>query len=479
MSTLIQFKGKDYWAADILVSSGARPSETILYGPNDIVENTTPGSLYISTEDQQFTINGMRLVSPQNRPVRWDDQAESQFLLVDRRQAWWEVMHSCRYNILKADGGRFEERNCKQMFEDLLAVAGEALFFTSFASTELYPTIDNLSDVSVGSILEELCEISKHTIGFLPNGTVAVYALGHGGNQLVSSDTLKSVPQASETLPLSRTAISAPTVFESVVDLEARAMESDGELVALADASYKPPAGWGGQWPGQYGDVSSGSQYLACRSLYRIYVVTGITNDEQTADIVVNADDFTIISKGTGVYDNSRSAELIPQVTGEFWPEVHKGDISSSAGEHWFGGFEVVDNVFHFDRPVFKVSSKAISPAVLKATVRHTCRDATGGFVCERVGDGPEAIASWVTPVIRNSIGTNVSQVEAELTEFKRICDREAATGVGMQIHAGIIPAEVNGICRTVRYKVGESKVASGFAETEFYYGKNWEGLLV
>lgn len=475
----IQFKGEDYWAADVLIESGAKPSATILYGSSDIAEDTSSGDLTIATEQDTLVFRGMRLVSPQNRIVRWDDHAESQYMLLDRRQDWWEKLFACQYNILRCDGERLEEKTCKELFDLLLTEAGETGFSTDNASGALYPTLDYRDNVPLGQILHDLCEKSKHTIGFLPNGNIAVFALGSGGIQPFNNTTIKNFKQDTSVLPLEYTAISAPTIFESEMTLAAKAMEEDGELVDLADATYKPASGWADQWPGQYEGVADASQYLAVRSLYKLYVVASIANDEATEDSPVNNDRFRVLADGVCVYDDRDSAVVVEKVVGEFWPETHKGDLTTAAGEHWYGKTEVVNNVFYFDRPVFKVTGGSVSEATLKATARHVCWADGGKLVAEKVGEGPEVLASWVVPVLRNEIGNNITNVNAELTEFKRICDQEAAAPVSMEIHADLARVEVNGKCRCARYKLGEAKASSGFAETEVYFGKNWGGLLI
>ena len=475
----ITFKGKDYWAADILIESGAKPSATVLYGPSDIVENTVPGDLIVVSEQDTLTFKDMQLVSPQNRIVRWDDHVESQYTLLDRRQSWWEKLHACQFNLVRCDGERLEEKTCKELFDILLAAADEVGFNTDEASEALYPTLDYKENVPLGQILHDLCEKSKHTIGFLPDGNVAVFALGSGGEQPFTNISIKNFKQDTAIIPSEFTAISAPTIFESEMTLAAKAMEEDGEMVDLADASYKPGSGWGDQWPGQYEGVADASQYLAVRSLYKLYTVSSITNDEATGDSPVNNDRFRILSDGVCVYDSSNSAVVVEKVTGEFWPETHKGDLTTVAGEHWFGKTEVVNNVFYFDRPIFKVTAGSVSEASLKAHARHVCWDEDGKLVAEKVGSGPEQLASWVTPILRHDTGNNISNVEAELTEFKRICDQEAAVPVSMEIHADLQRVEVNGKCRVARYKIGEAKATTGFAETEVYFGKNWEGLLI
>ena len=479
MTPSIVFDGKEFWGADVLISSGARPSTTILFGSYEQNYDTNPKTLYISSEISQLQIPQMYPVNTQNRPVRWKGVGESQIVLEDRRRQWWRTFAGYRCNLLRSDGGRINEKSCRTIFSELLAIVGESTASTIFASAELYPTLD-YKNALVGQILEDLCKKTKHTIGFTPDGRVAVYALGTGAAQTIpqNGSTLKSFQQRTEIRPDNFTAISAPTIFESEVTLAARAMEEDGELVALADASYKPGAGWGQQWPGQYAGVAADKQWLAMRSLYKVFVGTAVTNDQATADSTITGT-VVYLNDKMGVWSSAESSASVDKVTGVFWPEAHRGDLASGSTDVWQGSFEIRDGVFYFDRPVFKVAAGAVSEPELKAIVRHKVLKAGGQYSCEKVGEGPEVLADWVVPVIRHGIGTNVAQVESELNAFKVICDFEANLLSGCEVHGDIIPIDVNGRARIARYKVGADVASSGFADTEIYWGSGWEGLEI
>lgn len=480
MNPSILFNGVDFWGADVLISSGAKPSTTVLFGSYDQSYDTEPKTLYISTEQSQIQIPGMYVVNTQNRPVRWKGVGESQIVLEDRRRQWWRTFSTYRCNLLRSDGGRINQKDCRTIFFELLSRVGEANAITIFASTLLYPTMDYPKNTSVGQMLEDLCRRTKHTIGFAADGRVGVYPLGTGYAQAIPQDgsTLKSFQQRTETKPGNFTAVSAPTIFESEITLAARAMEEDGELVPLADASYKPVAGWGGQWPGQYAGVAADKQWLAMRSLYKVFVEADIANDEATADSTLTGTPVYINDK-MGVWNSSESSASMDKVTGVFWPETHRGDLNSGSTDIYQGSFEIRDGVFYFDRPVFKVSAGSVAEPELKAIARHKVVNLSGQYSCEKVGVGPEVVADWVVPVIRHGIGTNVAQVESELNAFKVICDFEANLLSGCEVHGDIIPIDVNGRARVVRYKVGADIASSGFADTEIYWGSGWEGLEI
>jgi len=480
MQPTIQFAGKIFWAADILISSGAKPSTAVLSGSSSDSYDTDFYDLFISSDSQQYTIPKMRVVNSQNKPLKWKGMNESQIVLEDRRALWWEVYHSLDYNRIRCDGERINEKNCKEIFEELLGLVGEGNADLAFARDDIYPTMSYNQNLTVGQMLDDLCKKSMHTIGFTATGLVGVYALGSGGQQLIPDNmsTLKAFRQDTQILPGSYSVISAPTVFESEIELEAKAMEDDGELVDIGDASYKPSGGWGDQWPGQYSSVASNKQWLAMRSLYKIFKAGAATNDETTADSTLSGD-IIVIKDGMCVWDEEVSAVVVEKVRGEFWCEYHRGDLSTNGDDQWYGMVECVGNVFYFDRPVFKISGGQVSEPTLKATARHLVRKSDGKMVCEKSGAGPEVLVDWLIPVLRHGIGSNVSDIDDQLLAMLTIVNADASVLSRVEVHTDIIPVQVNGQARAVRYKVGSEIATSGFADTEVYFGRNWEGLMV
>lgn len=480
MDPSISFGGIPFWAADILVSSGAKPSTAVLFGSPAYNFTTQENTLFVQAGNGLFGFPQMRIVSSQNRPIRWKQNGESQIVLEDRRAKWWETYASYSANRLRSDGGRLNQKTCREVFQELLALVGETNPNLSYVNTNLYPRLHYSESVPVGKMLDDLCKMCKHTIGFMVSGAVGVFANGFGNSQFlpVNGSTLKAFRQGTSDAQLSHTAISAPTIFESEVSMVARAIEDDGELVSLANASYKPSAGWGAEWPGQFFGVADASQHLAMKSVYRAFVAGSITNDQETDDSTLTGiAEFT--GGQTSAWDELSTAEIVSKVTGEFWPETHRGDLATQSTEHWHGKVDVEDNVFYFERPVFRVANGVVSPPVLKSYARHLMRKDDGSFVCEKVGTGKEVLAPWVVPMVRHGIGTNVSQVEEELTAFKLICDTEAAVTRRMEVHADIIPIEVNGQVSHARYKIGGDIASSGVADTEVYFGDGWEGVAL
>lgn len=480
MTIEISFGDAEIWAADIAVKAGAQPSRFLLDGEPKFFNTDEPEALVLRVDDAVFSFQGCKILSIEDRPSRWGDELSARYIVEDRRWAWWDKLTTCDYNRLRCDGTRYNEASAKDIFDDLFNTVGEFFRDTNLASQDLFPTLFFSEPTPAGKILEELCRLTHHTIGidwgtFDLQGRTRVYPLGVGGAADLSE--LKSSVNLVDRTP-SFTAVSLPAIYESEIDLTPVAMESDGELVEIDSVSYKPAGGWGDQWPGQYADVDSGSQHLAMRSMYRLFTPGTVTNDQASGQLSLEETTPFIIAQGDCAYNSRRSAVIVDEVTGEFWPELHRADNTTSSGDHYFGGVEHDGNVFKFDRPVFKVDDGTVSPPVLKAKARHWAQDGADSFLKCGVGSGPERLAEWVQPIVVHGEGTNLADVEAQLEEYRRILELEYSWDSFMAVVDGLERARVDGLVTVIRHKIN-MPASSGGVETELYYGAGWEGLNV
>lgn len=480
MALLITYGSAKFWGADVLISTGAQPSRTVLYGDVGSEVTDGPSDLILADEDLSITFRQMKLLSISNRPVRWGDDIASEYIVEDRRYKWWDTSHSCSFNKLLCNGLRVDEKPCAEIFRILLQeILGEIGVDISQASQLLFPRLVYDGEVPVGRMLDDLCRMTHHTIGFNEAGNVAVYSLGKGIEPNASLDVYqKSFRQAVTRNIRSFKAISKPTVYESLVTLTPRAMEEDGELVSLDDVSYKPASGWGQEWPGHFSGVASGSQHLAMKSVYKLFIAGSGENDKAVGEHAFGDGQMEIFNDGDCVFTDDQSAVLVDTVTGSFWPEYHRGDVASADTDYWRGVIEVSDNIFKTERPVFKVSGGTVSPPTLKVRAWHKVRKEDGSFTHASRGGGPERLAEWVQPILVHEGQSNLPDVHKELDEFKRINDEEAAVDTKMAVYGGLRSIETNGKVRAVRHKAGLS-ASSGSIDTEVYIGDGWGGLTV
>jgi carbon monoxide dehydrogenase subunit G len=173
-----------------------------------------------------------------------------------------------------------------------------------------------------------------------------------------------------------------------------------------------------------------------------------------------------------------RGGVAVDDVTGVFWPEYHRADASTLEGQSWFGEVKVVENLFVFSRPVFKLEDGDVSPAEMKAKVRHTARKEDGSFVVESEGAGIERVVNWLQPVVVHDEGTNLTDIRIQLNEMRAIFRNERAVQTFMIILEGIQNVGLNGNTRAVRFKINQG-ATSGIVDTEIYVGSGWQGMEV
>jgi hypothetical protein len=476
MATEIEFGDLNIWAADILIEAGARPSRILLDGDPEFIVDQQPYVLTIRDEDRVYSLPWCRITNVEDRPVRWGDLVGTRYIVEDRRWKWWETLHTCSYNSMKCDGTRSNEKTCREIFDELLTVAGEGFFNTNWASEALYPTLEVAKPMPVGWILERLCEMTHHTIGmnwgfFDLNGSIAVFPKGQG--ETFNFEDVKSSFTFNKSDWATRKIVSLPTIYESEVELEPVAMESDGELLPLNSVSWKPSS-WEAEWPGQFSGVASASQHLAMKSVYKLFVAGEVINNQES----INNTNPVFLSQGDCAYNSVGSAVCIDWIKGDFWPETHRADNTTSDA-HYIGDVRLDGNIFQFDSPVFKVENGSVLPPVLTAKARHyAASDSTGDLLRQEYGLGPEVLAEWLQPLAVNGEGNNFADVQDQLEELYRILYMEYRADNFMVVEEGIKKAGVDGKIRMIRHKVSLSS-SSGSCDTEIYYGWNWEGTDV
>lgn len=474
--TIITYGGQEIWSADVLLSVGAQPNRIILEGDIDQGMFAGPHELFIFDQTSSWTLPEVRLLSIASRPIRWGDRIGSQYVAEDRRWKWWDKLYSCDYNRLKCNGSRYDEKNLREILAELFDLLGEQFYNLSEVSPRLYPTLKYDTQVPVGQILQDLFEMTGHTAGFDFNGILSVYPLGIG--QLPSVPNIKSFEQRVVDTRLSFKTVSRPTLFESIVDLVPSAMEEDGEVVALEDATYKPTDGWAKEWPGHFENVATDSQHLASKSVHTLFSTGDVTNNNATGEQSLAGAEIKILETGDCAYNSMRGGVAVDDVTGVFWPEYHRADVFTLEDQSWFGEVKVVENFFVFSRPVFKVIDGDVSPAEMKAKVRHTARKEDSNFVVATSGSGIERAVNWLQPVVVHDEGTNLTDIRTQLDEMRAIFKNERAAQTFMIIIDGIQNVGLNGNTRAVRFKINQG-ATSGIVDTEIYVGSGWEGLEV
>jgi len=336
--------------------------------------------------------------------------------------------------------------------------------------------LDYKTPVPVGKMLEDLCEMTHHAICPQDDGSFDVYKLGSG--TIIGDLPRKAFKQSTERAVKTHKAVSAPAVYQSLISLVPRAIESNGTLVSLASASYIPGSGWGGEWPGNFSGVSVGSQHLAQKSIYRVFIPGAVDNDQATGGMSLSGMSAEVFDTGAAAIYDDGSGIVVDNVIGEFWPEYHRGDVTTGSTARYHGDVEVKDGVYHFGRPVFQVDDGVVSPPSLQAMSWHRATDADGKYVARTTGSGYEVPVSWVVPVLRHTIGNNLADVDAQLGEMAGIYNTEANVDTFMSLYKGPVGLSTNGNMRIIRYRAGYA-ASSGFVETEVYVGDGWKGIVL
>lgn len=477
----ITWSGLSFWGADVLITPGARPSKIILLGDPSSDRFDTASDLFLEDEDESLIFRKLRLISSGSRPVRWGDDVASEYVLEDRRWQWWYKFASKSYNRLKCDGTRVSEKNLQEIFRELFDEMGEANADVFNASARFYPTLHYEHPVSYGKILDDLCRMTLHTIGFDREGRAIVYQLGQG--QLPGNGArFKSFRQITRRSNRSYRVLSKPNIYKSLLDLDAKAMEENGELVNLGDATYAPGGGWQEEWPGLFCGVSASSQRLAMQSVYKVFMADeeSKVNDELSNGANLNGK-LEIFDSGECVFTDDHSAPVIDYVKGIYWPENHRADYASPSDSYWHGRIEVKNNIFRTSRPVFKCENGYVSPPELKVGAWHRVRNEDdGNYQTLRSGGSVTHIrhCEWVQPIFNHEVGNNGDDCVRQLAEYRRILEQETQIDSYFGVVAGIAHFNTSGNVRHVRYKVGRI-ASSGTADTEVYVGDAWEGVSV
>lgn len=475
---IIKCAGLNFWAADVLITPGARPSKIILLGSTAADRFDTVSDLILQDEDEFLTFRRLRLLSICSRPVRWGDDVSAEYVFEDRRWEWWYKLTTKSYNRLKCNGETVGQKNLKQIFRELFDELNEPTANVFLASERLYPELHYDAPVSYGKILEDLCRMTLHTIGFDREGRFIVYQIGQG--PLPPNGTrFKSFRQLTRRSNRSYRVLSKPNIYKSEIRLLPKAMEQNGQLVDLDDVSYKPSPSWKTEWPGLFASVAAASQRLAFQSVYKLFMpVENTAENNQLAAGASLAGKIEVFNSGECAFTDEHSAPVVDYVTGVFWPENHEADFSTSHGDYWHGRIEAKDNIIRSSRPIFRVEDGDVLPPIMRAGLWHRVRAQDGSYQTLRDGGSLTHVrhCEWVQPIFNHDIGNNGAFCLAQLREYRRILEQESQIDSYFGIVAGLAFFATSGNIRHVRYKCGRL-ATSGTADTEVYVGDAWEGV--
>jgi len=208
-----------------------------------------------------------------------------QVTAVDRRWKWEEHVISGIYNRFLENGALWKrtEKNPRQLLKLLFDVLGEKV---DVSKVDIKPR-PQCEWLNSRVILEadKLCQILGCRLIHTLKDTYAVVPVGEG-KPIPVQDGIATYTRGLTlpTGPDKLKAIFRPR-YEVDLRLEPVGIEEDGTLKPIDELSYKPTAGWDGEYPGEFSgvvDKMEGDRYfqeLARRSVWRYFQ---ITTDDKT-----------------------------------------------------------------------------------------------------------------------------------------------------------------------------------------------------
>lgn len=252
------------------IARGSRPSSILIYA-NPVTSGIALKGGDIAFDSVTFT-NCKPVKSWFTEDNQPDSHGQHVFTFHDRRAHWKNVIHRVRYNQRANDNTLLEttKANLQEIADDMLSLLGEGSTDTSGLPTNVYPLVDFHGPVADGlwdALRRCGCDMALNT-----DDSISCFRLGTG--TIPTTTTTITQPNSVRTeIPTTVRLVCGPTWWESLFELQAVGLETDGSIVAIDSLSYKPSSGWGSQWPQFFSGVDPQYRHLAFMSVFKWYRV--------------------------------------------------------------------------------------------------------------------------------------------------------------------------------------------------------------
>lgn len=303
MIGLAQFPGiEKIISFSFTYSHGISPSVCVIEMTPQESFSAADGDLKLTFDGVTITHKGCHIDSMSY--VRDGNGRIWRLAILDRRWKWCFGLKgflSGVYNTLQPSDGKIDvktEKTPKELAELCLKKMGEEGYDISKLPNDTRPEI-NWDYECPAEALAALCDpLGCRVMLDYTDDKVKIVKVGDGeqlpesgGVPIVDDSGTVDPPERPDSLML----VGAPIRFQAQLKLEPVALEVDGRIVKLKDASYKPAAGWaqvsldGDEWEdiGDAGGLVQGAtpkelKKVASESVYRWYRVTGYRDGTMT-----------------------------------------------------------------------------------------------------------------------------------------------------------------------------------------------------
>lgn len=322
-------------------------------------------------------------------------------VVLDRRELWkYQEPISGHYNETDGTGARVTatEQTLRELMELLLNACGESDTDVTAVDNTVYPEVDWLC-IEPALALQQLCKTWGYDVvlGF-DDDPVTIVQMGTGaelpddtGKMMMVSDEIDATIQPQYTRVCFGT-----SVAQARFELEAVALDTDGEYKTFADVSYKPSGGWGDVDPHGLEQARSAMSddewWAASNSMYLVYRVKQFSDGDlllpdggsttlNSIDQVLPLDSRLLTTaevdgrlqreqaKVYGIRYQEPDEEAQP-------PEEDHTDIDDELQVQW-EWIDQVRGLIRFDEPMWQVDTGAYAPASLYLEATFRIRDNT------------------------------------------------------------------------------------------------------
>lgn len=196
--------------------------------------------------------------------------------LQDRRWRWRFATITGAYNIRRPNGEIINEKNPRELAQLLFVAMGESSYLLNLLPTDGRPEV-YWDHASAPLELARLCDLFGCEVDIdIATNTAAIRRLNYGPSFMPLTD-IKSLSLTIDPpeLPQMLRLICGETVVDSLVQLEAVGLDTDGLVKPIDDLSYTPLGGWEeeGDWGQFHGVEDPDERSLAVQTVGRWFRV--------------------------------------------------------------------------------------------------------------------------------------------------------------------------------------------------------------
>lgn len=469
-------------SCDGTLSRGVRPSVFRLKIIPPVAFDRPNGTLTLTYPGTTITLPNCAVVGKHFRPFYGRDKYRWVVALQDRRWKWRYPRIDGVYNE-RAPNGTIQtgnKKNIKQLMELCLVALGETGYTTSAVPADVYPPVV-WNRARADLELQWLCDLVGMVVCYkVSTDKVTIQKLNDTSGAAMPAGGVSVTPQQSfkpAVAPDTLRIQGDPTIIQAKLPLEPVGLEDDGRILAIANLSYKPAAGWEEQWHNHFADVAIGMRHYAFQTVWRWFrpkaPTTGWEGDGTTIDDYSQIELLPYMAESDidpdGVY-----RRLPPVVTGSFWPQCDHA-INTSNTTVYAGTFAVRPElgVVEFEYPVVKIAAGAIAEPELYLwtayRVRKTDSDGYAVYTKDkavtkgsidtepRVLPHPELtkvkiIDAWYGDGAADNLAGIDAEAESYLDMVEATYDFAAADE---RFYNGLVKHDLDGAIAQVRWKCG------------------------